>query len=132
MEKKKTFFAAVLFSAAILSSGFFATAGEAPRWDANLMGIWQPIDTAAGHMSMAFHDGGRYEMDLDGDGNGEVLGSYFLSGDEIRLANQKGAVECDGEGTYSYVISSNFLRYYPIDDNCKERLRLHAGVWRKV
>lgn len=134
MEKRKPLFAAFLFSLAILSSGFFASAGEVSQRDPGLIGMWQPLNAAANEgVSVAFFDGGNFEMDMNGDGKGEVRGSYNLAGDQIRFIERKGTSDrCDGTGTYSYVITSGFLRYYPVEDNCNPRMALNAGVWKKI
>jgi len=132
MEKRKPLFAAVLFSFAILSSGFFATASEVTQRDAGLIGMWQPVNAANEGISVAFFDGGNFEIDLNGDGSGEVHGTYAVAGDKIRFIERKDSERCNGTGVYSYVISSGFLRYYPVDDNCSQRMEHNAGVWKKI
>lgn len=133
MEKRKPFLAAALFSFAILSSGFFATAGEAPQRDASLIGMWQPVNSSVDSSSVAFYDGGTFVMDMNGDGKDEIRGNYVVSSDhKIRFVERKGSDKCAASGVYSYVITSGFLRYYPVDDSCPDRIKRNMSVWKKL
>jgi outer membrane protein assembly factor BamB len=96
------------------------------------LGMQAPIPRgplAFGGFSGEFSSDGSYRV--EGEGWEPLLGSFTVSGAELRLAPSAASTECPGPARYAFEVEAGHLKLRVIEDDCTaRRMILDGSVWR--
>lgn len=103
------------------------TQAQHPPPDTSLVGTWitrgpQQVTT------FSLSADGTYTVDIIGDSQAEVEGTYTRVGDEIRIIDTGGPLACPDEGRYTYRLTDESLLFAPVEDRCEGRMMTIALI----
>jgi hypothetical protein len=74
---------------------------------------------------------GKFDVDLNHNGQRDAWGKYTVSGDTVTLLRTGGIKpkRCDGKGVYRFIRTNNALQFTLVSDDCKLRQKNVLLPW---